>query len=369
MDELDKPQAGLWRLLKPFVVAGALLAAGAAQGTAPAAAPSRWVLAVSKPPAPVLPGDPPLGRLYRAPADLSSAREAFDTTGGPVSLEYLAFDSRGNAFITFDDGPDKAAPGGFMAVSSLAERQGGGFDAARDRWVSGRRAGLKGPKGIVVAGGRGVVIVSDFTGASLRVFDASTRGDVAPLFVTDDLGPASSGRRPWGVAYDAAADRLFVGATDGMLLVYDRYLARRGRGGPDRLVTPTVGGEKASANLHDLLYLKDRDLVVAVDVGAATAANEPRFDTDGGVLVIANASRASGRVPARLRIRGPASLLGNPVGLALDGSSLFVAEKAGSLLLRFEGLLGLTGDRDLAPSGAVTVAEPESVALAPAPAR
>ncbi|BDP43437.1 hypothetical protein DAETH_34060 (plasmid) [Deinococcus aetherius] len=332
--------------------------------TAPA--PATRVLAVSKPPAPVLPSDPAPGRLFGSPDDLSSARTLFTTAGGPRDLGYVVFGG-GDAYITFDDGPDARAPGGFMVVRALGGRPGGHFDAGRDRWLSGPRAALQQPKDLELAPTRRAVIVADFGAANVKVFDMAARGDAAPRFVAANLG--APGRRPWGLAYDERADRLFVGATDGTLLVYDRFLGSRGGAGPSRTVMPTLRGEGVSANLHDLVYVRERDTVIVLDVGPATETNQAGFDTDGSLLVLRGASRASGRTPAHLRVRGPASQLGNPVGLTLDGERVFVAEKARDVVLRFDGLLTLAGDRDLAPSAAVSVIEPESVALMPGPPR
>lgn len=327
--------------------------------TAPAAAP--WVLAVSKPPAPVLPTDPPPGRLYGSPADLSSARTLFTTAGGPRDLGYVVFGAGGDAYVTFDDGPHPRAPGGFMVLRALAGRLGGRFDPARDRWLSGPRAGLQQPKDVELAPARGAVIIADFGAANVKVFGLAAREDAAPLFVAANLGKKE--RRPWGLAYDERADRLFVGATDGTLLVYDRFLASKGAAGPSRTVTPAVRGGGASANLHDLVYVRASDTVIVLDVGPATETHQAGFDADGSLFVLRGASRASGPTPVQLRVRGPASLLGNPVGLTLQGERVFVAEKARNLVLRFDNLLTLTGDRDLAPSAAVSVVEPESVAL------
>lgn len=326
------------------------------------------LLTVSKPPASLLPTDPPQGLVYASPTDLAAADVFFSADGGPVDLGYLTFDRRGTGYLTFDGGPDPAAPGGVMVVPGLRGRRGHSFDAGRDRLVTGGGAGLAEPKDLELAEGLGLLIVADFAGADLKVFSTLPTGNVAPLFTTTDLGArGGEPRRPWGVAYDRAADRLFVGATDGALLVYDAYLGRQGGAGPDRIVTPTLAGRKVSHNLHDLLYVPETDTVVVTDVGAATTADAPGFERDGALLVLAGASRADGPTPVRTRISGPASLLGNPVGLGRQGDRLFVAENALDLVLRFDGLLTKRGDLELAPSAAVGVVKPESVALVPTP--
>ena len=335
-------------------------AAASAQDAAPT-----WVLAISKPPPPVVPSDPPQGLVFKLRPEMSASSVMFATAGGPESLEYLDFDAQGDAYITFDDGPDETAPGGVMVVGDFLNRADGTFDVSKDRLITGATTGLVAPKDLNVADAPGVVIVADFDGAKVATFDLQAAGDAAPLFVTTDLGVTPSGepRRPWGVAFSAPDDRLFVGGTDGTVLVFDDYLIDRGANGPDRVIVPTLNGEKASANLHDVAYLADEDVLIASDVGKATTADEPGFDGDGKVFVLENAGAADGPTEVRLQLAGPGTLLGNPVGVAFSGSHLFVTEKTKDAVLRFDDVLVLTGAQDLAPSGAVTVAQPEAVAV------
>ena len=325
------------------------------------------VLVVSKPPVPVVPSDPPQGLVFGLPPSMSASSPAFDTAGGPRSLEYLQFDAQGDAYITFDDGPDETFPGGIMVIDEFLERDGGSYDASRDRLISGAATGLLEPKDLAVADTLGVVVVADFAGAKVATFDMQAGGDAAPLFVVNDLGTTSAGeaRRPWGVAFDAENDRLFVGGTDGTVLVFDDFLIDRGGSGPDRVVTPVLDGEQVSANTHDLVYVADRDLLIASDVGRATTADQPGFDSDGSVFVLENASLADGATEVRLQLTGPSTLLGNPTGIAFDGQNLFVTERTKDLVLRFDDVLSLAQRSNTAPSGAVTVALPEAVVLAP----
>lgn len=327
------------------------------------------LLTVSKPPASLLPTDPAQGLVYTSPTDLASAKVFFSAEGGPMGLVYLVFDSGGTGYLTFDDGPDETAPGGVMIIDDLQTRKDLTFDAARDSLITGSAAGMSEPKDLFLIEDLGFLVVADFANADIKVFDTLSFGDVPPLFATDKLGSSLSSepRRPWGVAYDEAADRLFVGATDGALLVYDRFLEARGESGPDRVVTPTWQGEPVSSNLHELIYLPENDRIVVTDVGAATTTDQPGFDSDGALLVIDNASRADGATDVGLRIYGPASLLGNPVSLVKRGDDMFVAENGLDLLLRFDGLLNHRGALDLSPDAAVSLVKPESVVLLPAP--
>ncbi len=317
---------------------------------------------VSKPPVPVLGSDPPQGLLFDAPLSLSSVATFFDTKGGPVSLEYLEFYG-GDAFITFDDGPTPEAQGGVMVIKDFMEREHGTFDTSRDYLLTGIQTGLLEPKDLVVSEEYGVIIVADFAGKDIRVFDIAATGDAAPLFIATVLGYTKDS--VWGLAFDATQGRLFVGATDGTVLIYDNFLESQGKNGPDRVLTPVVNDTKASANFHELVYLSEQDLLVVVDVGHATSVDQEGFYTDGMVWVLENASRADGNVSPKARLVGANTLLGNPVALTFDGTSLYVAEKANSLVLRFENVLELVGDVNVAPHAAVTVIEPESIIVNP----
>ena len=323
------------------------------------------VLAISKPPPPVVPSDAPQGLIFRLPADMTGTQVTFDAEGGPQSLEYLRFDAQGTAFITFDDGSAEAAPGGVMVVDNFLERDA--FDPARDRLITGENTGLLEPKDLSLADKLGFVIVSDFGDAKVAVFESDARGDAAPLFVTDDLGTTAAGepRRPWGLALDPAAGRLFVGGTDGTILVFDDYLLRRGEGGPDRVITPFLDGSQVSANTHDLVYLAGEDVLLVSDVGSATTADQPGFDTDGKVFVLADASNAEGNTEVQAQLAGADTLLGNPTGIAFDGENLFVTERTRDVVLRFDAVLEMSGNVNAAPSGAITVAKPEAVVVVP----
>lgn len=332
-----------------------------------ASAPAADILAVSKPPISLLPTDPPQGLVYRATSDLSSAEVFFAAEGGPVDLVYIVLDAEGNGYLTFDDGPDEDAPGGVMIVEDLLTKRDEGFDAARDRLITGSQVSLTEPKDLFLVEDLGLLVVADFVGANIKVFDTLAAGNVAPLFATDRLGADAQGepRRPWGLAYDEVSDRLFVGATDGALLVYDAFLASQGENGPSRVVTPTWQGDPISYNLHELIYQPLTDRIIVTDVGAATTSDQPGFDTDGALLVIENASSASGQTPVALRIAGQNTLLGNPVSLVQQGDSIFVAENSLDLLLRFDGLLEQRGALDPSPDAVISLVKPESLILLP----
>ena len=328
---------------------------------------SGQLLAVSKPPASLLPTDPAQGLVYASPPDLAAAEVFFNAAGGPVSLVYLVLDAQGTGYLTFDDGPNEGAPGGVMVIDKLQTRTERTFDATRDRLLTGSKVGLSEPKDLVLVEDLGLLIVADFGAADLKVFDALGSGDVSPRFTVSELGRAAGGdpRRPWGLAYDPAADRLFVGATDGALLVYDAFLLDHGEDGPTRVVVPMFNGQAVSHNLHELVYLADTDTVVVTDVGAATTSDQPGFDSDGALFLIKNAGEVSGPTPVSLWLHGPDSLLGNPVSVAARGDDVFVGENGLNLLLRFNGLLRRQGEVTVAPDAALSLVKPESVIFLP----
>lgn len=339
---------------------GAFLLALSLAGPGAGQTPQPWVIVVSKPPPPVVPSDPPQGLIYQLRPDLSASEVSFDTSGGPTSLEYLQFSADGSAAITFDDGPNEGNPGGVMIADNFLGRSGGHFDSEHDRLISGEKAGLLEPKDLALA--PGAIIVADFGAARLSVFDLDAEGDAAPRF-TKALGlTGGEPRRPWGLAFDAAKDRLFVGATDGAVLVFDKFLSQGGE--TSRIIIPSANGQKISANAHDLVYLKNQDLLIVSDVGAATTPDQPGFETDGAVYTIRNAGQAEGHTGVDVYLSGPNSLLGNPVGLAFSGGSLFVTERTKDVVLRFDDFLSL-GHADAAPDAALTVPVPEAVVLTP----
>jgi hypothetical protein len=153
---------------------------------------------------------------------------------------------------------------------------------------------------------------------------------------------------------------MFVALTNGNVVVFDDWSATFGDGVTPRTITPSDGAlTKISVNLHGIAYDADKDLLVLTDVGS------PANATDGQLFVIDSAGEANGNVPVSLRIAGPASKLGNPVDLAWDGFSVWIAEKSNNVLLRYDGLLGLESG-DLAADDDAASTAPESVALIPA---
>jgi hypothetical protein len=98
-------------------------------------------------------------------------------------------------------------------------------------------------------------------------------------------------------------------------------------------------------------------------VGAASAAQSADFNSDGRIYVVNNASTVNGNVVPSRSIEGPATQLGNPVDLILDGDTVRIAEKAGDKLLLFQNIFdGPSGN--IAPDLAVAQTKPESLVAA-----
>lgn len=301
--------------------------------------------------------------VVRLSGDLSSTPATFGGLTGVTSIQSVAFDGSGNGFLTVDLA---GTLGGIVYVSGLCQNGDDGCTnagttlGAGTRVLAGASTGLVAPKGVVVAGSR--LIVADNGAAAagvagaIRVFPTSATGNEAPEFVVTDFGDGTS---VWDVAYDSGDDRLYVAATNGLVLVYDDFMADEGAGGPDRTITPTDGTSQVSVNLHGIAYDEGRDLLVVSDVGSAASA------TDGQLFTIANASTADGETAVRYRVGGSASQLGNPVDLVLTSRGVvYVAEKSNDLVLRYDSLLTATGSVDAAADASVSVVKPESVSLA-----
>lgn len=226
---------------------------------------------------------------------------------------------------------------------------GAAFDPTIDRELTGATTGLVNPKGIAYAEQRGLVFIADQSAMQITVYGAAAAGNAAPLAST------TTEAMPWDLFYDDINDTLYVALTNGVLSVYDNYVASNYAAMPTRSITPVdADGLQLSVNLHGIAYDRTSDKLVLSDVGNATDA------TDGSLFVLNNISVADGEViPARV-IRGPATMLGNPVDIILSGSELRVAEKANDAILVFANIFaGQSGD--IAPDLATPSVKPESL--------
>ena len=300
-----------------------------------------------------LPGDPDVVVLD---TDLTTVQRDF-TVG--ESLESVSVNQLGDVYLTADDGAN--LDGRIVVVNRLGtERDGEMFSLSRDRIVSGAATTLVSPKGFDVADEAGLLLITDNGDPAVKVFGAQSGGNAPPLFSTTLTVP------PWDLAYDPDQDRLYVALTDGTVAVFDDYVANEGADDADRIITPAIGGSAVAAptNLHGIVYVADSNALIVSDVGSG--ANP----TDGKLYVIENADRAEGNTNVSGNIdNGDGTTvgntqLGNPVDIAFDGSSLYVAEKSQDQVLRFDNILSSPGG-DVTPDASYAQTKPESVVLLP----
>ncbi|MCT7951245.1 hypothetical protein NG798_15705 [Ancylothrix sp. C2] len=271
--------------------------------------------------------------------------------------EGVEFDNVGNLYQA---GDVIVGAGSIRIISKIGNRlDGEAFAPNRDREIAGPLTGLNAPKGFAIAQTRGFIIVADNGAGDLKVFGTSAGGNIPPVAVTNL--PA----KPWDVAYDEANDRLYAALVDGTVSVFDNYF-----GNINNFGTATISrsltivnslGAKISTNLHGIVYEPTRNQLVVTDVGAATAAQSATFNTDGRIYVLDNVSSANGAVVPSRTIEGPATQMGNPVDLILNGTDALVAEKAKDQLLIFRNIFnGPSGN--IAPDLSVAETKPEALA-------
>lgn len=249
--------------------------------------------------------------------------------------------------------------GSIRIISNIGNRvDGEAFSPIRDREIRGSQTQLINPKGFTIAQNAGFLIVADNGTQNLKVFGSSAGGDIFPVAVTNL--PAN----PWDVTYDEDSDRLYVALVNGNVSVFDNYISNGtaiGAGGVSRTIILTDSqGNKISTNLHGIAYSPARNKLVVSDVGAATAAQSPNFNSDGRIYVIDNASNANGNVVPSRAIEGPSTELGNPVDLILNGTEVRIAEKARDRLLTYRNIFdGSSGD--IAPDVSISQLKTESL--------
>ena len=303
------------------------------------------------------------GQILLLETDLSAEIGALDASAGGMlgtparQLESIAVDTRGHAYVTYDNGSAGADNTGVLVANRVGARAGTAADVpSTDRLVAGATSELNAPKGIELVQSLGLMLVADNGTPAISAYGLEADGDSAPVFTVTDVGSASI----WDLDYDPANDRLFVAATDGAVLVYDDFAASaRGDAGAmvSRTILPASGGAQISVNLHGIVHVAESDQLILTDVGDAASAE------DGQIFVIDNASSASGNVNVTVQILGDQTQLGNPVDVAFDGAAIFVAEKSNDVVLRYDDILSLSGTLNVAADAQIAVTKPESVSL------
>ena len=285
--------------------------------------------------------------------ELSGAGRTFNGFEGIASVQSVDVASDGTAYVTADL---DASSGGIIVIGGMGAAESMAVGAAPNIIGGPNAAGLIAPKGLDVVEELGVVIVANFGANNIKGFPLDATGDATPTIFIDNFGGVGGG--VWDVHYDAASDTLFAAGTAGSLLAYGNFSTDFGRSGPTATIVPSdADGSQISVNLHGVDYDAASDTIVLTDVGAADN------NTDGQIFVIAGVTGLNGNVPVTAWIGGEGSQLGNPVDVALRGNSIYVAEKANDLLLRYDNILGMTGmSADPAPV-AVEFTRPESVSV------
>ncbi len=280
-------------------------------------------------------------------SDLSNSQTLAKDFAGITSIQSAQLGDDGKGYATFDGA---ANTGGILTMNKIS-------DSSTWTTVKGSATGLVAPKGVEVIDSRGALIISDNGTKDIKVFDKNAVGDVSPLFTVANLGGVAA-RNVWDTSYDNNSDTLYVAATDGVVLVYDKFFATKGVDGPTKLIIPSNDKlEKLSINLHGIAYVPERDSIVLTDVGSATSA------TDGQVFTLNDVRTSSGRTITSLQLKGANTQLGNPVDLAYDGQSIYVAEKSNDRILKFNDIFGRSGVQNVGADKQTTVLKPESVDL------
>jgi hypothetical protein len=258
--------------------------------------------------------------------------------------EGIALDLLGNLYVANDRG---GAPSSLQTLHRVIERSNNAAAVpALDRDFPAD--GSITLKGIAIAHKAGLVMAANVGGNSVEVFGSAVGENAVPLASTALAGNV------WDLAYDEASDRLFLAMTNGTVEVIDNYVAGGFMATPSRTITPDAAGPVS--NIHGIAYQADSDTLVITDVGDAAVAD------DGRLYVIGNASTANGTVTPSRSLAGPATMMGNPVDLVLEGNKAYIAEKSNDAVLVYNNIVsGSSGD--VAPDDVVESIKPESLAL------
>lgn len=299
-----------------------------------------------------LPGEQPGNQLLMMHNGSSNAGQV-DLLDGRLNViqtfnadanEGIALDLLGNLYAANDSG---GAPSRLQALHKVVERSDNASAVSTlDRSLPA--AGSMTLKGIAIAHEAGLVMAANLGGNSIEVFGTAAGENAVPLASTPLAGNA------WDLVYDEPSDRLFLAMTNGTVVVVDDYVAGGFMATPSRTLTPDTAG--TVSNIHGIAYQADTDTLVITDVGDAAVAD------DGRLYVIGNASTANGTVTPSRSLFGPATMMGNPVDLVLDGDKAYIAEKSNDAVLVYNNVVsGNSGE--VAPDNVVDSTKPESLVL------
>ena len=147
--------------------------------------------------------------------DRLDARLEVQGTFNADANEGIALDLLGNLYAANDSA---GAPSTLQVLHQLAERTDGSAAVPTlDRSVAA--PGSMTLKGIAIAHEAGLVMAANIGGNSVEVFGTAAGASATPLASTSLSG------NTWDLAYDEAADRLFLAMTNGTVMVVDDYVA------------------------------------------------------------------------------------------------------------------------------------------------
>lgn len=266
--------------------------------------------------------------------------------------QQLALDGRGNLYSGYQDGENLRV---ITAVCSLENDPA--LPAAVDYQIVAA-AGVVQPRGIAVIDSLAITLVADSNPElpMIALFGKLATGETIlglRLTALDDSHPTD-------LTYDAANDRLFVATEEGTVLVFNDYSLDYGVEGPDQVIVPydPSGTVQAVNSIKSLAYDAATDTLVLADSGEAGDA------ADGQILVLNNVTLRSSAAAVRLQIKGAETQLLDPLDVAFDGSSIYVADASGALL-RFDDVLASRGILALAPNAEIPTPDIRSVVLLP----
>lgn len=263
--------------------------------------------------------------------------------------QQLTLDEQGNLYSGYQDGESLRV---ITAVCRLENDPA--LPAAVDYQIVAA-AGVVQPRGIAVIDALAITLVADSNPElpMIALFGKLATGETIlglRLTALDDSHPTD-------LTYDAANDRLFVSTHEGTVLVFNDYSLDYGVEGPDQVIVPydPSGTVQAVNRIDSLAYNAATDTLVLADSGEAGA-------DDGQILVLNNVTLRSSAAAVRLQMKGAETHLLDPLDVAFDGSSIYVADASGTLL-RFDDVLVSSGIVALTPAAEIPAPDIRSVVL------
>lgn len=277
----------------------------------------------------------------------------------------LTLDALGCAYVGTDDGFATS----IAAIHRFATERGVGadttFDLSRDRSVmiaADPFDGFDPALGRVVAAdlneATGRLFYSDATLPGVRALGRSAGNEARDLSRLES-GFVAGEAEPRGLDYDADTDTLWVGLSNGAIYVYENVTHAIGTM-PDRVITPSdaFGAVQISSDIGDLEYDATRDVLIVADRGQDAGAGP-----DGAIYRFDSPRTASGLTAPDAVVSGGLTSLDDPVSMAWNGSTLWVADRAAGEVRSYDEFLMASGA--IAPTAVLAVPGVSAIALVP----